>query len=306
MKIQPLSEHTGVMVVPTTSTDLGGIDTDKIIAALKTEGAVFFKGFDVDVEAFEDFTNKFSDDYMDNTGSGSYRDAVSNKTDATIQNVAYIYGVNRQRTFGLPLHADRSYIKSQPELIWFMCKEPAETGGQTILCDGVRVYQGLSKSTREILNNKRLKYIRHYKADEWPVLFKTENKTEIEQYCKENDMTCQFDEGGSLTTEFIKPAFVTTRFGDGPAFVTSILIQLWQEDELGRKTSLSRLEDDSKIPEAVLDEIKSVCEENTIEIPMQAQDFVMVDNTRLMHGRREFTGEGRAVFVRMCRSVDWE
>ena len=246
MKIQPLSECTGVEVVPTNSTDLDSIDIDEIIAALKTEGAVYFKGFDVDVEEFEKFTNKFSDDYMDNTGSGSYRGAASSKTDGTLQNVAYVYGVNRQRTFGLPLHADRPYIKSQPELIWFMCNEPAETGGQTILCDGVKVYQGLSESARELFNKQRLKYIRHYKADEWPILFKTESRAEIEQYCKKNDMTCQFDEDGS------------------------------------------------KSPEAVLDEIKSVCEENTIEVPMQAQDFIMLDNTRLMHGRREFTGENRA------------
>lgn len=305
MNIQPLSEHTGVEVTPGASTDLDSIDTDEIIKMLKTEGAVFFKGFDVDVEAFEKFSNKFSDDYMDNTGSGSYRDAASSKTDNTIQNVAYVFGVNRQRTFGLPLHADRSYIKSQPELIWFMCQIPSETGGQTILCDGAKVYPALSESTRKLLHDKKLKYIRHYKADEWPVLFKTDKKTDVEQYCKENDMTYVFDADNALTTEFVKPAFVSTRFGHGPAFVTSILIQLWQEDELGRKTSLSRLEDGSRIPEPVLDEIKKVCEDYTIELPMKSQDFVMVDNTRLMHGRREFTGENRAVFVRMCRSVNW-
>jgi alpha-ketoglutarate-dependent taurine dioxygenase len=305
MKIQPLSEHTGVQVIPTSSTDVDSIDIDKVIDELKANGAVYFKGFNADEEAFESFTDKFSNDYMDNTGSGSYRDKASSKTDNTIQNVAYVYGVNRQRTFGLPLHADRSYIKSQPELIWFMCKQPSETGGQTILCDGVKVYQALSNASRELLSNKKLKYIRYYTADEWPVLFKTESKEDIEEYCKENDMSCHFDADDSLTTEFVKSAFVTTRFGEGPAFVTSILIQLWQEDELGRKTSLSRLEDGSKIPAEVLDDIKKVCDDYTIEIPMQAQDFVMVDNTRLMHGRRKFTGENRAVFVRMCRSVDW-
>lgn len=305
MKIQPLTDHTGVKVVPTTSDDVDSIDIDIVIEQLKANGAVYFKGFDADVEAFERFTNKFSDDYMDNTGSGSYRDKASDKTDGTIQNVAYVFGVNRQRTFGLPLHADRSYIKSQPELIWFMCKQPSETGGQTILCDGVKVYQALGEETRKLLHEKKLKYIRHYKADEWPILFKTDERSEVEDYCKDNDMTCRFDGDGALTTEFVKSAFVTTRFGEGPAFVTSILIQLWQEDELGRTTSLSRLEDGSRIPDPILDDIKKVCEEYTIELPMQSKDFVMVDNTRLMHGRRQFTGENRAVFVRMCRSVDW-
>ena len=48
MKMQSLSEYTGVEVIPTTSTDVDSIDIDKVIAALKTEGVGFITVFMTD------------------------------------------------------------------------------------------------------------------------------------------------------------------------------------------------------------------------------------------------------------------
>jgi alpha-ketoglutarate-dependent taurine dioxygenase len=305
MKTQPLSERCGILITPTGDERLSDIEMDEVIKLYKEHGAVYFQGFDAGVSDFEAFTDRFSDDYMDNRGSGSYRETVEGARDKTIQNVAYIYGVGKQRTFGLPLHADRSYVKSQPELMWFLCRTPAESGGQTTVCDGVEIAKGLSESATEVFANKRLKYIRHYEDGEWQVLFRTEDHAEVKAYCDQNDLTCQFHDDNTLTTEFLKPAIVTPKYTDEPAFVNSILIQLWQEAGLGRKSSLARLEDGSRIPEDVIEEVKEVSEGLTVDLPWQPGDFVMVDNTRMMHGRREFTGEGREVYVRMCRSVDW-
>ena len=75
--------------------------------------------------------------------------------------------------------------------------------------------------------------------------------------------------------------------------------------EAGNQRRGLELEDGSRIPEDVIEEVKEVSEGLTVDLPWQPGDFVMVDNTRMMHGRREFTGEGREVYVRMCRSVDW-
>jgi hypothetical protein len=242
---------------------------------------------------------------MDNRGSGSYREGAKEGVAKSIQNVAYIYGVGEQRTFHLPLHADRSYVKSQPELMWFLCQTPAATGGQTTVCDGVALFNALSDSAKDLFLNKRLKYVRHYNDGEWQVLFHTENKKEVEAYCDENDLSFDFHDDGSLTTEFLKSAVVTPKYTDSPAFVNSIMIQLWQEQDLGRDSSQVWLEDDTRIPDDIMKEVWEVSESQTLNLPWQTGDFVMVDNTRLMHGRREFTGNEREVYVRMCRSVDW-
>ena len=82
-------------------------------------------------------------------------------------------------------------------------------------------------------------------------------------------------------------------------------IGLWQEYDMGRKTTFVRFEDDTEIPEDVRQEIDEVTENLTAEIPWAAGDMAIVDNTRMLHGRRSFTDENRAILARMCRSVDW-
>src|SRR5262245_25189146 len=108
MRLSPLSEKVGTIVSASERESLQDLDLEPIQEALKRTGAVFFQGFGAELDDFESFGNRFSDDYMDNTGSGSYRQTAEGR-DGTIQNVAYTFGVKTQRTFGLPPHADRSY-----------------------------------------------------------------------------------------------------------------------------------------------------------------------------------------------------
>jgi alpha-ketoglutarate-dependent taurine dioxygenase len=306
MRISPLSPHAGSLLKASENAPLEGLALEPIQAALKHTGAVFFQGYDVSVEAFEAFTNRFSDDYMDNTGSGSYRQKADQTRDGTIQNVAYNYGVKQQRTFGLPLHSDRSYVKTQPELIWFLCRRPAREKGLTFVADGVKIYQGLSAPTRELFEQRRLKYVRNYPDGEWQVGFHTPDIEQVKAYCAANDLKLEILDNGAIRTAYYKPAVVPrTRFGDAKAFVNSILIQHWQEESLGRKNALVRLEDDSRIPDAALEEVKRVSAELTEKLPWGSGDFVVVDNTRMMHGREEFNDPEREVYVRMCRSVSW-
>ena len=306
MRISPFSPHVGSLVKASENAPLEQLPLAEIQEALKRTGAVFFQGFGATLDDFERFTNAFSADYMDNTGSGSYRANAEKTNDGTIQNVAYNYGRKAQLTFGLPLHSDRSYVKSQPELIWFLCARPAAEKGLTFVCDGVKILEGLSPRTREVFEAKRLKYVRNYPQQEWQVSFRTKDLEEVRVYCADNELELNPHEDGSITTAYYKSAIVDrTRFGSARAFVNSILIQHWQEKSLGRRNALVRLEDDSQIPDDAIDEVKAVSAKLTENLPWTSGDFVMVDNTRLMHGRQEFADPDREVYVRMCRSVTW-
>jgi alpha-ketoglutarate-dependent taurine dioxygenase len=305
MSSQLLLPKCGTLITPAQSEDVFSLGNDEVITAFKATGAIVFKGFGLDVDAFEQFTNRFSADYMDNKGSGSYRETVNAGSDGTIQNVAYIYGVGKQRTFPLPLHADRSYVKSQPPLMWFLCRRPAAEGGQTTICDGVRVYESLSDRTRELFETQRIKYVRHYRDGEWQVLYHSHDLDEVRRFCDDNDLTLKVNADRSIDTEFLKPAVVESRWGALKTFCNSILIVQWQEDELGRTNSVVRLEDGSRIPDDVLKELEQVTESLTENIPWETGDFAMVDNTRMLHGRRAFDDDKREIYVRMCRSVEW-
>jgi len=189
--------------------------------------------------------------------------------------------------------------------MWFYCVTPASAQGETIVCDGVQVYEKLSPSTRELFRQKQIKYIRNYKDGEWQLLCQTASPAELREYCEENDLALTINSDNSVTTEYVTSAIVRPQWSKQDAFVNSILIVLWQEEDLGRKTSLVRLEDESRIPRDVVAEIKEVSDSLTHEIAWRPGQILMIDNTRMMHGRREFSDPQRAIYVRMCRSVDW-
>jgi hypothetical protein len=209
-----------------------------------------------------------------------------------------------QETFPLALHSDRSYTNSRPPVMWFYCAIPPKKGGQTIVCDGVKILEGFSERTRKLFEEQNIKYIRHYADGEWQLWAQTKDPDEVKEYCDSMGLTLKWENGG-VTTEFTCPAIVDTKWGGHRGFVNSMLLVLWQEEALGMKRSLVRLEDGSKIPADVVREIRDVSDALTREIVWNPGDIAMIDNTRVMHGRRAFNDPNRQIYVRMCRSVDW-
>jgi alpha-ketoglutarate-dependent taurine dioxygenase len=305
MKTGPAFDIFGTTIDGSRERDLLGLQTEEVIREFKEAGVLVFSGFHVDTPIFEKFTNRFSKDYMDHKGGGSLRSVINKEGDKTILSVSYAFNVESQRTFALTLHADRSYTKSQPPVMWFYCVKPAEDEGETLVCDGVKLCEQLSEGTRRLFKDKRIKYIRNYKDGEWQLWAQTDNVQDVERYCRDNSLKYSFNPDKSITTEYACHAVVKPRWTERDAFVNSILLVLWQEEDLKRTASLVRLEDGSKIPQEAMDEVREVSGRLTREVEWDPGDIVMIDNTRMMHGRRAFNDPKREIYVRMCRSVPW-
>lgn len=65
-----------------------------------------------------------------------------------------------------------------------------------------------------------------------------------------------------------------------------------------------RLEDSSKIPEDIVNEIKNVTNQFTRLVTWKKQDIVLIDNTRALHGRRAFSCN-REIYIRMGMNINW-
>jgi len=101
----------------------------------------------------------------------------------------------------------------------------------------------------------------------------------------------RFDENDVMVNEFVAPAVVTTKWSGEPAFVNSLR---------GPYPNITTtFEDDTPIPLDVLDEIDALHARFTQEIPWQGGDFVMIDNTRYLHGRRRFDDPRRKTYCTM-------
>jgi alpha-ketoglutarate-dependent taurine dioxygenase len=61
-----------------------------------------------------------------------------------------------------------------------------------------------------------------------------------------------------------------------------------------------KFDDDSQIPDELMDELNGIAERITTNIEWQKGDILMIDNTRIMHGRRAFTDQMREIYIRLC------
>ncbi|HEY9740470.1 MAG TPA: TauD/TfdA family dioxygenase [Coleofasciculaceae cyanobacterium] len=307
MKTAPISEEFGTRIVAADKSNIFAIDQENIRTLFKKSGVLLFRNFDINTDKFEQFTNLFGTEFMHYIGGAQVRKIINKNGDQTISSVNFYTDSDKQqkRTFKLPLHGEMFYTKSRPTLLWFYCVAPPLKDGETTVCDGVQVYQELSEATKNLFKTKRIKYIRHYANGEWQGRFQTDDLSELAKFCQESDLHLKIDKDTqAITTEYVYPAIVKTRWGGQEAFLNSILIVEWQE-AAGKTDSIVRLEDNSRIPDDVLLELQEVTERLTYLISWQRGDILMIDNTRMLHGRRAFSDQQRELYTRMCRSVPW-
>lgn len=293
MKIttKPISKTFGTTLLGTKDGDLYKIDTQEVISYFKSSSLLLFRGFEVNTDKFKQFTELLSTNFVSYVGGAYSREMING--DKTLLSVT-----GGKLHFAVPFHGEMYYKKQRPDILWFYCATPALKDGETTVCDGIQVYDELSKSTQELFQNKRLKYIRSYAADVWQKIYQTEDLKLVEQVCHDNDMQLQVKPDNSITTEYISSAIQASRCGKHNVFINNILPVIEQETK-GSNSSLVRLEDNSKIPDNIINEIKEVTDKLTYLVCWQKGDILMVDNTRLLHGRRSFSDNQRDIYVRL-------
>jgi alpha-ketoglutarate-dependent taurine dioxygenase len=304
MKTEPITEQFGTQVLGESPADLDAVDKESVVDLFKERGALWFRGFNVSLERFNDFTASFSTDYMNYRGGGYVRKEVDSGKDSTLLSVRYDHGREEQETFGLPLHGEMYYTDRRPVLLWFYCVRPADADGETTICDGSQIYRALRPEHRELLESKRLNYLRRYREEEWQKIYQADDIEAAAAFAREGGIKVKVMAGEKeLHTEYVYPGVITSRWGEHRVFINNMLTVVWQERMLGLTKSIVRFEDGSEIPDELVQDVRKVQQELVLPIAWGKGDFVMLDNTRVLHGRREFKDPDREVFLRMVRSV---
>lgn len=302
----PLTDEFGLIVRPAGELNPCDLPREEVAAACQRSGAVYFQGFGASMELFEEFTNNYCSDWLLYQGGAHERQVLNPGSDKSVYSVNFYLGKKEQLKFELPLHCDMAYIKNSPAALYFYCVHPAAERGETMLCDGAAVYEQLADATRDLLRSQRINYVRKYPQDVWESRFGTADLAGIEAHCEENGLTMRIEDGtGTLVTEYKVSALPTSRWGNLPVFRNSILPVAKLEESTGSDLSIVRLEDGSPLPAEVLADIREVTARLTKLAPMAAGDFMFVDNTRVLHGRKGFADERREVAIRMAKTLDW-
>jgi alpha-ketoglutarate-dependent taurine dioxygenase len=278
-----------------TRRDLSDVAPSDIASLFRSVGLLLFRNFDASIPEFKRFTESICQDFMTYEGGASARSIVDN--DPTLMTVT-----EPSHRFGIPLHGEMYYAKERPQILWFFCVRPADEAGETTVADGATVYQALAADTRAFFETRGIRYVCRFPAGRWQSLFKTADLQVVADYCRRNDLHLHVDAEGALITEYRTRAVSNSKYNGARVFINNVFA-MTQWEALGMNHRVVRMEDGRPIPEDILSELRRIEHRATREVSWRAGDVLMLDNTRLLHGRRAFTDARREIYVRLCGAL---
>ena len=272
-----------------------------IEAKLLQHGGILFRGFiGPMVSAFEQFALSICSELFGEYGDLP-REGVSGKVYGSTP-----YPADKAILF----HSESSHLHRWPMKIWFFCVQPAQQGGETPIVDCRKIYQLLDPKLREKFAQKQIMYVRNYTDGldvSWKDFFKTEDKSVVEEYCREAGMEFEWKAGNNLRTRKIRPAIAKhpktkemVFFNQLPlhhiscldAATRASLLSVFGEENLPRNVYYG---DGTPIEDSVMAEIQAVYAQAAVSFPWQAGDILMLDNMLAAHSRNPFIGSRKIV-----------
>ena len=277
----------GMMVTPPgkgtgfTSLFEAGIDT-----LLADTGHILIRGFKPSVEDFNELVQHYS-------------------SRTTLDPARLFHGAAAQKVDSghdpIGLHLENGGTPYAAELLWFHCVKAAASGSQTTVCDGYRVWDALSDRAKEAFSALPIRYARTVPAALWRRLASflvadgrsPDEVSVADLYATANPGSkAEFTQNpdDSLHYDYQVHAAHPTNWSTRTAWANSLL-----GPSFNYETPDIRFADGSAIPADITAEYTAVTEAVTEEIPWQDGDIVLIDNSRVMHGRRAITDPDRTI-----------
>ena len=279
---------------------------------LHRDGAVLLRGFGIGIpEEFHDVVAAIRPQLLDYVGGDSPRKAVGDRVYTSTE---------FPPDMEIGLHNELSYTRSWPERVFFCCLVAANSGGETHIADGRRVFSQLDPAVRDRFSEKGVIYRQHLRDGDgeagpgksWQETFDTTDPAEVERICSDQDMEFGWTSRGFRTSPR-NPGVLTHPltgetcwFNQADMWHASFDTVKAQEsrtvaEDPGEETlgSHACYGDGSEIPIADLRSVRSACKKSERLFLWQAGDLLILDNILAMHGRKPFEGE-RRVLVAMA------
>ncbi|MGK9171390.1 TauD/TfdA family dioxygenase [Inquilinus limosus] len=275
---------------------------------LLVEGGLLFRGFALDgADAFRAFAAGFGHPLLTYEFGSTPRSKVTQGVYTSTEYPPHQH---------IPLHNEQAYTRDWPMKIWFYCQQAAPEGGETPIADSRAVYHAMPPALRDRFVEKGLMYVRNYGNGldvSWQQVFGTEDRAEVEAYCRGHGIDCEWKPDGELRTRQVCQGAIAhpvtgemVWFNQAHLFhvsnlepeVRSTLLELVDESDLPRNVYYG---DGSPIEDEALATVREVLEAHKISFPWQAGDVLMLDNMLTAHARAPFKGP-RKVIVAMAEA----
>ncbi len=298
-----------------------GVDLDswavenraRIRGLVDEHGAVLFRGFDITrVEAFQRFVELTSDgpalDYKDRS---TPRETRGNKVYTST-----VYPSDQT----IKLHNEGTYWLTWAMKLYFCCRVAATSGGETPIADVRGVYRRLSPRLVKRFAEEGMALVRNYNDGfglSWQEVFQTDDRDEVESYCRDNRIDLEWKNGDRLRTRQVRPAIrrhphsgELLWFNHAAFFhVTALEPDLRQSllDDFGEEglPYNTYYGDGSRIGEDDIAEIHAAYRAETVMFRWRAGDVMILDNMAVAHARQPYEGD-REVIVMMTEAYTGE
>ncbi len=203
-------------------------------------------------------------------------------------------------TQAIGLHIENGNTPNVPQLAAFFSEKAARKGSCTTLCDGALLLQNLDDDLREYFSSpvtvtRRLpKHLwQAYVASEMPGKLAVDSVTQ--EHVKiaatgRDDVSINWHDDESLTLGITFNPIRKAAASDTMAFANALLGPSFNY-EPPRYT----FGDGQKVSDDALKYVADEAEKNTLEINWQDGDIALIDNWRVMHGRRAIEDADRRV-----------
>lgn len=287
-EVQPYGSGTGRMLIAKNGAALRDLDQAWVVEALAQAGYLLFRGFTPTLEDFSLFVKSYSSRVTLDPARSFHGGEVAQKVDAG--------------TDAVGLHLENGNSPFGPDLTWFCCEKAAATGSQTTVCDGYRVWDAASEPAREAFLRQDIVYSRRVEQQKWKqFVFHHAGGTipleeitvdDIRRLANDADSTTITEnEDGSINYAYRTPAAHGTLFGERLSWANSVFGPSYNYE-----TPRIAFADGSEIPRALMDEMRELTERMTEDIDWHDGDVALIDNTRVMHGRRAITDPARTIY----------
>ena len=214
----------------------------------------------------------------------------------------------------IPLHNENSYTDAWPSKILFYSAVVATQGGETIVADCRRIYNGIDEEIRKKFDKKGVLYVRNYTPGidlSWQEVFQTENRNEVDVFCRQHHIDVEWHACSPVLTTRQK-CQATLRHattGEWVWFNQAHLFHLSALDPSEQDLLVGELRlenvprnafygDGEPLESDVLSHIREIYDRETITFQWHRGDVMVLDNVLFAHGRNPFSGP-RKVAVAM-------
>ncbi len=260
-------------------------DPARVMALFRAHGALLLRGFGTDLPGFRDFALQFCATTVLNESPDR------RQLDAALAIQTVNGGVD-----AFPLHPELSREPWKPDACFFACLQPPASGGETTVCDGVELVRALPEAVRQGLAGRRLLYLQGAPPEVLRFWLGTETPTAAERLNPPPGCPYSFPiVRGQIVRAFSRPALHTPMFTAEPAFGNFLLFSRYYNGVHG----FPCFEDGTAVPDEWLDAVRRAAESLTVGVTWAEGDLLMLDNSRVLHGRRAITDPGERVIANL-------